>query len=110
MNQPALSSQWLTPTGHQVEIAATFSDGVILRSLCGTDPEQLIAQGVKLIVSLEDLETRHKPYCTTCGVYHEPQYPHSLTEQYSQHLGYAATLTDAIAHCPALIKAAALAA
>jgi hypothetical protein len=55
-----LDDRYAAPTGHTVEVRAFTHDGVVLRSLCGTDPELLLSQGVDLVVDYNKLETDYK--------------------------------------------------
>lgn len=55
-----LLDRFAAPTGHTVEVAAFTHNGVVLRSLCGTDPELLLSQGVALIVDYNTLKADYK--------------------------------------------------
>ncbi|MCK5640129.1 MAG: hypothetical protein KAJ19_05010 [Gammaproteobacteria bacterium] len=95
--RPEIDEQYLAPTGNIVAIAAIWPGGVVFN-------------GGEHCTAFE-FAAYYKPACGLCGGFHEPQYPHELSNAYNAHIhktkGRAASIEDSLAHCVGLVREAA---
>lgn len=98
--RPSLGSEYLSPEGERVTIAASWPGGVVFSG--------------NTACSATELLSRYIPYCKLCGVPHNPGEPHQHTCKFNEHiqntLKRPATAEDTYSHCQGLMfEAAAIA-
>jgi hypothetical protein len=95
--RPEIGAVYLGPDGEIVTVMATWQAGAVFADEAGC-------------VSAAELVSRYKPRCEICQAFHEPEYPHQLTDAYQRHIqqahGRAASVADTYTHCTGILRAA----